>query len=325
MRSFIAWSMAFVLAFAFAGNVNAQTSDSIWLTAGTTAFKTGENVTVTVNAVSTTPIQGFTFQIRYDPACLKPVNASSPVAGMNGLPLPQLSGLVDGSYASTTPQTVNGVLAEVRFVTLKGCQTNLNLESAALAIRTTEGFAAPLAGVAIGERNIALNIDKEAGIAQPPQQESGSVLSLAPPPVAERGFPGWAVGILVVLLVAGMLLGAFLWLRTRNAISAAPMDSALPRGAALHMKHGPYAGKSFVLNKLPIMIGRDPQNDICLNDPHIIPQHARIFETSNGYYLMDLGGETYVNGQMVRRNSTFLQPGDVVRLGKSALFVFGPS
>jgi pSer/pThr/pTyr-binding forkhead associated (FHA) protein len=92
--------------------------------------------------------------------------------------------------------------------------------------------------------------------------------------------------------------------------------------AQVHFKHGPYAGKSFALNRLPFFIGRDPMNDLCLNDPHVLGQHAKIFETSNGYYLMDLGGETYVNGQMVKRNSAFLKPGDVVRLGKSALFVF---
>jgi hypothetical protein len=38
---------------------------------------------------------------------------------------------------------------------------------------------------------------------------------------------------------------------------------------------------------------------------------------------MDLGGETYINGKAVRKNSVALMPGDVVRLGKSALFVFG--
>ena len=70
---------------------------------------------------------------------------------MNGLPLPQITGQVDGSYASTTPQTINGVLAEVRFVTLGGCQTNLKLESAALAIRNEAGFAAPLADVTVGK------------------------------------------------------------------------------------------------------------------------------------------------------------------------------
>ena len=37
------------------------------------APKEGETVVVTVNAVSGTPIQGLTFQIRYDPACLQSV------------------------------------------------------------------------------------------------------------------------------------------------------------------------------------------------------------------------------------------------------------
>jgi pSer/pThr/pTyr-binding forkhead associated (FHA) protein len=93
--------------------------------------------------------------------------------------------------------------------------------------------------------------------------------------------------------------------------------------AKVHFKHGEYAGKSFALNKLPFMIGRDSLNDLCINDPNVLAQHIKIFETSNGYYLTDLGGGTYVNGQMVKRNSAFLKPGDVVRVGRSALFVFG--
>src|SRR6185436_9651525 len=134
-----------------------------------------------------TPIQGFTFQIRYDPACLRPVNASSTIPGMNALPLPQLSGMVDGSYASTTPQLVNGVLAEVRFTTLGGCQTNLMLESAALAIRNESGFAAPLPGVTLAQQNIALTIDKEVSSAQNVQSPSGSILPLEPQAAAKKG------------------------------------------------------------------------------------------------------------------------------------------
>ena len=135
MKSVHAFIVAVVLSLVIVAGVSAQSAESIWLTANTTAYKTGETVLVTLNASSATPIQGFTFQIRYDPACLKPVNAASPITGMNGLPLPQLTGLVDGSYASTTPQAINGILAEVRFTSLGGCQTNLTLESAALAIR----------------------------------------------------------------------------------------------------------------------------------------------------------------------------------------------
>ena len=322
MKRVIASIFAVLFAFVAAINVSAQSAETIWLTAGTTAYKTGETIIVTLNAVSSTPIQGFTFQVRYDPACLRPVNASSPLPGMNGLPLPQISGLVDGSYASVSPQSINGVLAEIRFVTLGGCQTNLALESAALAVRTAEGFAAPLAGMTIGSRDIALNIDKEVGASQPPQQESGSVLALNPPPVEKKGFSGWGLGLLLVLLIAGVALGAYRLFQGRNKSEPSGKLASYHK-AALHIKHGPHAGESFVLKKLPCQIGSNPQSDICINDPHITDQHAKIISTNNGYYLMSLGGETFLNGRAIGRSSAALKPGDVVRLGKSALFVFG--
>lgn len=312
----------FIVIFALVAaiNVSAQSAETIWLTVSTTAYKTGETVIVNLNAASATPIQGFTFQIRYDPACLKPVNASSTLPGMNALPLPQISGLVDGSYASVSPQTVNGVLAEVHLVTLKDCQTNLTLESAALAIRTSEGFAAPLAGIAIDSKTIGLNINKEVAASQPAQQVSGSVLPLEPP-VAKNGLSDWWL-LLLVPLFAGALFVAYALFQNRKRLvpgKPAPSRSIV----ALHIKHGPHAGESFVLNKLPCQIGRDAQNDICINDPHIVGQHAKIVSTNRGYYLMRIDGETFLNGRAVGRSSAALKPGDVVRLGKSALFVFG--
>jgi FHA domain-containing protein/cohesin domain-containing protein len=327
MKRLFAIPLAMLVAIVLFLSVSAQSTDSIWLTASTTAYKTGETVVVTVNATAGTPVQGFTFQVRYDPACLKPTNASSQVPGMNGLPLPQISGQVDGSYASTSPQVVNGVLAEIYFQALKGCQTDLTLESAALAIRNAEGYAAPLPNVPIVGNQVALNIDKEVGVPQPVQQK-GANLPLEPTIFenTNQGKFGWLISLVAALVAVGA--GAVIYKRFRSALPASKPGAMkrvppISKIAKVHFKHGPYAGKSFALNRLPFFIGRDPMNDLCLNDPHILSQHAKIFETSNGYYLMDLGGETYVNGQMVRRNSAFLKPGDVVRLGKSALFVFG--
>ena len=325
MKRMIGFAFAILFALTAVINASAQSTESIWLTANTTAYKTGETVLAAINASSGTPIQGFTFQIRYDPSCLQPVNASSPISGMNGLPLPQLTGLVDGSYASTTPQTVSGILAEVKFTALKGCQTGLTLESAALAIRNTEGFAAPLSGVLIGERNLSLNIASEVAAPQPAQVESsGSVLPLTPQKV-EQTIPLWMIiGIVFAILAASLMFGAFQLFRigtTPNGKASNPSSGA--RRAALHIKHGPQAGKSFSLTKLPVLIGRDPQNDIYINDPHIINQHAQIFSKSNGYYLKDLGGGTFINGRPVKSSTVVLRPGDVVRLGKSVLFVFG--
>ncbi|MBV6450034.1 MAG: hypothetical protein MHPDNHAH_00754 [Anaerolineales bacterium] len=323
-RVVLACLAAMLIAFGVTWKAQAQASESIWLTANTTAYKTGETVRVTLNAASATPIQGFTFQIRYDPACLKPVNASSPIPGMNGLPLPQLTGLVDGSYASTTPQSASGILAEIKFTALKGCQTGLTLESAALAIRTTEGFAAPLSNVVVGERSVALSIDKELGVAQPSLPESGSVLSLEPPAVGNQNMPWWwVIGVVFVILFGLGLMVSLKLLRMGLAGKPKAKRSREIRKPMLQINHGPHAGKSFILNKFPVLIGRDPQNDICINGPSVIGTHAQIYAERNGYFLRDLGGETFINGRQVRGSAVVLYPGDVVRLGKSASFVFG--
>lgn len=319
MKSLTGFFLAIIFSLSIVLNVNAQGAESIWLAADTASYKTGDTVIVTVNAASATPIQGFTFQVRYDPDCLRPVNAASTVPGMNGLPLPQLTGQVDGSYASTTPQVVNGVLAEIRFTALRGCQTNLTLESAALAIRNQSGFAAPLTGVTIGETTLALAISMETGASQSVEAPAGAILPLDPPAPAKKTIPVWVMGLVAALLTGGALGGVLLVRRKPTAKS----KPAIPyRTPTLQMKRGPYAGKDFVLNKVPFLIGRDPKSDICLNDPNISGQHAKIFTANDAYYLMDMGGGTFINGQAIKRSPALLKPGDVVRLGKSALLVF---
>jgi hypothetical protein len=203
MKHTVKLILALLFIFSIAANVSAQSAESIWLEANTMAYKTGETVIVTVKANSATPIQGFTFQIRYDPACLQPTNAASPIQGMNGLYLPQTEGLVDASFASTTPQTANGVLAEVHFSALAGCQTNLILESAGLAIRDASGFAAPLPGVAVSEQNVALNIDHAVG-EQVDQPLLGTPLALGPEPTAG---PNQGAALLIILLVVVVTVG----------------------------------------------------------------------------------------------------------------------
>jgi hypothetical protein len=204
MKPIPAFILAIIFVFSSIFVVNAQATESIWLSANTTAFNRGETVIVTVNGASVTPIQGFTFQIRYDPACLQPTNASSPIPGMNGLSLPQTAGLVDASFASTTPQAANGVLAEVQFLALAGCQTNLTLESAELAIRNASGFAAPLPGVTIREKNVAVNIDNAAGESQN-QPLLGTPLALSPQQSSDAKDPIVTTVWLVMLFVVGLI------------------------------------------------------------------------------------------------------------------------
>jgi len=319
MRSITAAIVVIVFAFSIVPSVGAQSSESIWLTTSVADIKTNETFVVLVNAVSVTPIQGFTFQIRYDPACLKPVNASSPITGMNGLSLPQTAGLVDASFASTTPQTANGILAQVTFQTLGGCQTSLHLESAALAIRDASGFAAPLPGVALGQNNIQLNVDSAVGSSQP-QAISGTPLALDP----NASTPTAAPPILGIALLTVVLVGGLGFVIYRVVKGIGPVQTQSPPGSAVvKFSHGSIAGKSFPLKNLPFMIGSDANSDVCLHDPNVLNRHVQIYTENNHYYLMDLGGETFINGHAVRRSSAVLNTGDIVRLGKTVYFEFG--
>jgi hypothetical protein len=215
MKSTTAFIIATILSIVSFLQVHAQGAETIWLTTNTTEFKTGEIVTFNVNAISATPIQGFNFQIRYDPACVTPVNATSPISGMNGLFLPQDSGLVDASFASTTPQTANGVIAEVRFTTLGGCQTELALENASLAIRNESGFAAALTGISVGANKISLTIDSAKADSQELPVLSGTPLSLAPNTLSANDtqtLPSGTIGVISVLGII-LLAGIFILIR----------------------------------------------------------------------------------------------------------------
>ncbi|MCQ3937311.1 MAG: hypothetical protein DPW18_09715 [Chloroflexi bacterium] len=195
-----------------AARAQAQTPETIWITASTTSFKTGETVIVTVNAISASPIQGITFQIRYDPACLEPVNAATSIPGMNGLSLPQTPGLLDASFASTTPQMANGVIAEARFVTLGACQTTLTLESAALVVKNESGFATPLESVTIGEKSLALSVSAEKG-SESDAPLLGTPLALGVEPQTTDS--PLSTGTIIVLSIIGVLLviGIFILIR----------------------------------------------------------------------------------------------------------------
>lgn len=222
MKSTTAFLIATIISIVSFLQVHAQGAETIWLTTNITEFKTGEIVTLNVNAISATPIQGFNFQIRYDAACVTPVNATSPISGMNGLFLPQDSGLVDASFASTTPQTANGVIAEVRFTTLGGCQTELALENASLAIRNESGFAAPLTGISVGVNKISLNIDSAKADPQELPVLSGTPLSLAPNTLSAdntQTLPSGTIGVISVLGII-LLAGIFILIRQLRGSSS---------------------------------------------------------------------------------------------------------
>ncbi len=223
VKRILALAFAVVLAGTAVIRGQAQAAETIWLAATASSYAAGDTVIATINARADTPIQGFTFKIRYDAACLRPVHAASPIPALTGLLLPQQGGLVDASVASTTPQTVNGELAEVRFLALSSCNTQLVLESAALAIKNASGFAAPLSGVGIGDKTVQLAVGPGSGQVAATPPAIGTPLSLAvdgTPPAPIMNAPGLlrllpsVLLILAVVIVVGV--GLFWLLRQVN-------------------------------------------------------------------------------------------------------------
>lgn len=70
-----------------------------------------------------------------------------------------------------------------------------------------------------------------------------------------------------------------------------------------------------------INVGRDPDSDICLDNPGISRQHCRLVRGNTGFLLQDLDSAngTYLNDSPIRRCEVRDQ--DVVRVGKFSLWL----
>lgn len=92
----------------------------------------------------------------------------------------------------------------------------------------------------------------------------------------------------------------------------------------LVVKKGPNPGVRFPLEQEKIVLGRDPQSDIFLNDITVSRKHAEIKITASEVMVTDLGSlnGTYVNDSRVEKVS--LQNGDVLQIGKFKLVYLAP-
>jgi hypothetical protein len=81
------------------------------------------------------------------------------------------------------------------------------------------------------------------------------------------------------------------------------------------------ANRRYALRSARVTIGRRPENDIVLQDPHVSRAHARIRYQMGRYILTDLDSKAglQVNGKMVQEH--VLRPGDLIRIADNR-FVF---
>jgi len=95
--------------------------------------------------------------------------------------------------------------------------------------------------------------------------------------------------------------------------------------ATLMVRSGPQAGDRFTLSGTPTRLGRHPDSDISLDDISVSRRHAEISRQGSEYVLRDAGSlnGTYVNQKPVE--STVLQQGDEIQIGRFRLIYLGPS
>jgi hypothetical protein len=97
----------------------------------------------------------------------------------------------------------------------------------------------------------------------------------------------------------------------------------MPSSYQLVMRSGPSAGKVFPLEKGEIVIGRDLNNDVVINDPEISRRHARLYAQGSTYVLEDLGSTngTFVGGQRLT-GAYPMRVGELITFGERLTVVF---
>jgi len=109
--------------------------------------------------------------------------------------------------------------------------------------------------------------------------------------------------------------------RPRTRRSTREVPATTEREARLVDKGPGGSPISYTLGRLTT-IGRTLRNTIVIPAPDVSRSHARIELTADGFLLSDLGSQngTFVNGERIKEQ--VLKPGDQVRIGDQATFVF---
>ncbi|MHB0977613.1 MAG: FHA domain-containing protein [Candidatus Aquicultorales bacterium] len=120
---------------------------------------------------------------------------------------------------------------------------------------------------------------------------------------------------------------------TERTMALPPIDIDDPAGIvepsaqlepSLVVTKGPVLGQRFDIIKGEVTLGRDPGNDIFLDDVTVSRKHARIMIEKGSLLIEDVGSlnGTYVNNQRVEKRN--LSDGDELQIGKyKLLFVPG--
>ena len=98
----------------------------------------------------------------------------------------------------------------------------------------------------------------------------------------------------------------------------------LKKRAILVIMSENFLGKSYILNKPEVLIGRESTADISINDPLISKSHCKVVINEDGHFqLEDLGStnSTYLNGKLLKK-PVVLNYGDRIIIGNTIIRFF---
>jgi len=135
---------------------------------------------------------------------------------------------------------------------------------------------------------------------------------------APSGLSGTTIILLVVLLSACLALGIAIF----SVLSRARRSPSRIR-ADLEVIYSDGGTKVFSVVKEVTRIGRDPSNDLVLNDPQVSSIHAEIVISDRTFFIRDLqsANGTQVNGNPIEESPIY--SGDEIKMGQTRLLVSG--
>ena len=104
-----------------------------------------------------------------------------------------------------------------------------------------------------------------------------------------------------------------------SATERSVVSELLDGSALLLVQKGPNAGARYLLNSDCVTVGRNPDNEIFLDDVTVSRKHAQFLRNGKSFLVQDSGSlnGTYVNGVLAEK--TDLINGDSVQIGKYRL------
>lgn len=96
--------------------------------------------------------------------------------------------------------------------------------------------------------------------------------------------------------------------------------SFLANRAVLLVLSSNFLGRSFVLEKKEILIGRGEGSDMLIDDPLVSKIHCKILFDDNKFYIEDLGSKnsTFLNGKVLKKRTQLIY-GDRIIIGNTIL------